>query len=289
MLRSAGFQALMRTNAAVAGEVLLACVIEDGPEEEFGSRRGIDRELGIKSDNEGYPTAPWKSPFYAFLQINPDAALGYMHQFVNFSTERWVQAVRKHTRSDPATLSIRLTDGTMRTYAGDYCVFSWSQQNSLSIGQLHCALAALERWLCDLIGAGVDVVSQIDALLRATNSVAVLSVLIDVGKYRDELFKGPLRPLLGTQHMYKWDLQRSGKFAYAFDAVTWARSGELVFEVAKNWVLAPYRKRKVREIVPDMVMADRTMGEFVVAASNQWTSPNTEKEELEFRILGIRA
>src|ERR1700731_2746595 len=45
VLRSAGCQALMRTNAAVAGEVLLACIIEDEPEEEFGSSRGIDLEL----------------------------------------------------------------------------------------------------------------------------------------------------------------------------------------------------------------------------------------------------
>src|SRR5262249_13092015 len=64
VLRRAGFQALMRTNAAVAGEVLLACIIEDEPEEEYGSSRGLDRELGIEFDNEGYPTAPWKSPFY---------------------------------------------------------------------------------------------------------------------------------------------------------------------------------------------------------------------------------
>jgi hypothetical protein len=61
-------------------------------------------------------------------------------------------------------------------------------------GQLHCALAALERWLCDLIDAGIDIAAQIDALLRATNSAAVLGVLVNVGKYRDELarhwFKG---------------------------------------------------------------------------------------------------
>jgi hypothetical protein len=79
VLRTAGFQALMRTNAAVAGEVLLACIIEDEPKEEYDSSRGVERELGIKFDSEGSPTAPWKSPFYAFLQINPDAALGYLH------------------------------------------------------------------------------------------------------------------------------------------------------------------------------------------------------------------
>jgi hypothetical protein len=260
VLRMAGFQALMRTNAAVAGEVLLACVIEDEPKEEYSSSRDVDRELGIEFDNEGYPTAPWKSPFYAFLQINPDAALGYLHQLINFSTDQWVQVVRKRNREDGATLSLRLGDGATRKYAGNYWVFTWSHENSNFIGQLHCALAALERWLCDLIDAGDDIAPQIDALLRATNSVAVLGVLVNVGKYYDALFKGPLRPLLGVQQTYEWDFRRAKENAYAFDAMTWARSGEVVFEMAKNWVLAPYRKRTLRQIVPEMIVADRDLG-----------------------------
>lgn len=268
VLRTAGFQALMRTNAAVAGEVLLACIIEDEPEQEYGSSRGVDRELGIEFDNESYPTAPWKSPFYAFLQINPNAALSYLHQLINLSTDRWVHAAREGSRSDPATLSLRLADGTVHEYAGNYWVFTWSHQDSLFIGQLHCALAALERWLCDLIDAGIDAAPQIDALLRATNSVAVLGVLVNVGKYRIELFKGPLRPLLGAKHIYEWDWQRAKENAYAFDAMTWTRSGDVVFEMAKNWVLAPYRKRKLREIVPEMIVVDKELGDFVVVASN---------------------
>jgi hypothetical protein len=284
-LRSAGFQALMRTNAAAAGEVLLACVIEDEPEEEFGSHRNLEYELGIEFDDQGYPTAPWKSPFYAFLQINSNVALRYLHQLINFATDRWVHAVRRHNGSDhPATLSLRLADGTVGKYAGNYWVFTWSHQNSLFNGQLHCALAALERWLCDLIDAGIDVAPQIDSLLRTTNSVAALGVLVNVGKYRDELFKGPLRPLLGLQHLYEWDSQRTKENSYAFDAMSWARSGEVVFEMAKNWVLAPYRKRKLREIVPEFLVTDRAMGNFVMAAAKQWTSANTAKEALEFRI-----
>jgi hypothetical protein len=285
VLRSPGFQALMRTNAAVAGEVLLACIIEDEPREEFGSSRGVDRELGIEFDNEGYPTAPWKSPFYAFLQINSDAAFDCLNQLINFSTERWVTAVRKQNHSDPPTLSLRLADGTVRAYSGNYWVFTWSQHNSLFIGQLHCALAALERWLCDQIDAGIDVARQVDTLLRATNSVAVLGVLVNVGKYRAELLKGSLRPLLGTQLIYEWDSQRCAENTYSFDAMAWVRSGEIVFEMAKTWVLASYKKRQLREIVPTIAVADSAIADFILAATSQWTSPKTEKEALEFRIL----
>jgi hypothetical protein len=225
----------MRANPAVAGEVLLACIIEDEPEEQYGSSRGVDRELGIEFDDEGYPTAPWKSPFYAFLHFNSDVALKYLHQLINFSTKRWVEAARKRSGAPPSMLSIRLADGTTRKYFGNYWVFTWSHQDSHFISQLHCALAALERWLCDLMDRGVDIAAQIDALLRATDSVAILGVLVNVGKYRDELFKGPLRPLLRLYQLYDWDFRRAKEDVHSFDAMTWARSGEIVFEMAKNW------------------------------------------------------
>jgi hypothetical protein len=286
VLRSPGFHALMRTNPGVAGEVLLACIIEDEPKEEYRSRLDLEHELDIEFDDEGYPTAPWKSPFYAFLQINSEQALTDLHRLVNFSTERWVQGVGRHSRSDPATLSLRLADGTVCSYAGNHWVFAWSHEDSTFIGQLYCALAALEQWLCNLIDASIDVAPLIDGLLQATNSVAVLGVLVNVGKCCEELFRGPLRPLLGVQQIFVWDSWRCEQNEYASVTMSsWARKGEVVFEIAKNWVLAPYRKRKLREIVPKLILDDRDLGDFVVAATSQWTSPNTEKEALEFRIL----
>ena len=85
----------MRATPRVAGEVLLACIIESEPKQESGSSYRLDRDLGIEFDSRGYPTAPWKSPFYAFLQINADVALEFLHQLVNFSTERWIECVSK--------------------------------------------------------------------------------------------------------------------------------------------------------------------------------------------------
>lgn len=285
VLRSAGFQALMRAMPAVAGEVLLACIIEDEPRREYGSSRGPDPELGIEFDNEGYPTAPWKSPFYSFLQINADVALGFLHQLIDFATERWVRYARGNRETDTPTLSIRLSEGTTRAYAGSYWVFAWSHEDSLFIGQLHCALAALERWLCDVVDAGVDIAPQIESLLRTTSSVAVLGVLVNVGKHKPELFTGALRPLLGVLEMYEWDFGRVQTHAHSFDAGAWARQGEFVFEIAKTWGLAPYRQRKLREIVSEIILTDNDIAEFVLACSSQWTAPVTEKEKLEFKIL----
>jgi ABC-type oligopeptide transport system ATPase subunit len=284
VLRSVNFQAMMRTVPDVAAEVLLACIVEDEPEREHGSRSQLDRELGIESDRQGYPTAPWKSPFYAFLQINRDAALEALHKLINFATERWVQVVTGKG-SAPTPLSLRLSDGTTRKYAGNGWVFRWSHENSLFLGQLHAALAALEKWLCDLVDAGKDVAPEIEALLQTTNSVSVLGVLVNVGKHKPEFFKGPLRPLLGLWHAYEWDSVRAKTNAYSFDAGAWARGGDLVFEMAKAWSLAPYRQTRLRDIVPTMLLSEKELAEYVAAGTKQWNAPTTGKEALEFRIL----
>ena len=85
----------MGTNAIIAGEVPLACIVESEPGDDFGSSPGAEDELGVEFDREGYPTAPWKSPFYSFLRINPGAGLDALQRLVNFSTHRWLEASRK--------------------------------------------------------------------------------------------------------------------------------------------------------------------------------------------------
>ncbi len=225
-----------------------------------------------------------EKPFYAFLQINADAVLGFLHQLVDFATERWVRYARGRRDTDPPTISVTLSDGTLRAYAGRYWVFAWSHENSLSIGQIHCALAALERWLCDLVDAGADIEARIETLLKTTNSV-MLGVLVNVGKHKPELFKGPPRPLLGALEMFEWDDSRVRAHATSFDAGAWARKGDFVFEMAKTWGLAPYRQTRLREIVSRLILCDRDIAEFVLACTSQWTAPVTEKEKLELKIL----
>ena len=186
------------------------------PEEKYNSRTRIEDDLGIEYEHESYPTAYWKSPFFAFLQINPEAALGGLHQLVKFCTERWAHEVTCRGGTPPK-FSFTLADGTVRDFTGGFRVFSWSQENSTRNGQLHSALAALEKWLCTLIDRGVDVTPYLDHLLRTSHSLAVVGVLINVGKYKPDLFKGPLRPLLGEDVLYFWDRQRVDNAAMGVD------------------------------------------------------------------------
>ena len=255
VLRSATFQSLMRARPAAASEVLLAILIEDSPEESYGSHGSYREELGLAYDHEGYPTAYWKSPFFSFLHIDPPTALDALLRLVSFCTDRWEHEVARHQGRAPAPLSIRLNDGTERRYRGRYNAFAWSQANDHANGQLYSALAALEKWLCILVDQGADVSGHIDYLMRHTDSVAVLGVLINVGKRLPELFRAELKPLLTVAPFYAWDEGRVRNSDYSFDGMTWIRSGEMVFELARDWHAAPYRHKNLIAIVSELCRA----------------------------------
>ena len=285
VLRSASFQALMRARPGVAGEVLLACVIEDEPERDYGSERYADRNLGVEFDSDGYPTAPWKSPFYAFLRLHPSEALGFLIQLINFCTERWIAGARtKHGPPRPA-VSLTLPSGSTQNYYGNYWVFNWSQEDSNFVGQLFSALAALEQWLCDLVDAGKDPSPEIERLLSASNSVAVLGVLMNLGKRHPDLLKGPLRAFLDEQRIYGWDQRRAMNHAGSVDVLSWAHQGDFVLNAARRWNRAEYRTRSVVEVVAGIVTSDKEIGKSIVQSMIRWEAPDDEKAALEFRIM----
>ena len=165
-------------------------------------------------------------------------------------------------------------------------VFDWVQSNSISAGQLYSALAALERWLCMGLDNGTDIAPFVERILRGSNSVGVLGVLANVGKYRPELFAGPLRPLLGSLELYIWDDYRVDQaLPYHFDAFSWSQAGEAVLGMARDWILAPYRKLTLRKVAADLINTDTTVADFLIEAVKNWKCPSGDKEALEFRIL----
>lgn len=275
---------LMRLRPAVASEVLLAATIEGSPEESY-DRHSWDEGLGLQYDGDAYPTAYWKSPFYAYLQIDTDAALRALHQLIKFCTERWVAAARRRSGSTPPKKSIRLADGTTLQFAGNFSVFTWSSTNSHRVGQLASGLAALERWLCDLIDRGTDITAIVDDLLRQSRSVSILGVLLNVGKYRPELFKGSLKPLVAVHRLYLWDYRSVKNLSGTFDGMSWLLQGRAIFDLAQKWAQAPHRKTILSQVVSELIRHDREFAKFILASTATWTCREEEKESIEFRIL----
>ena len=158
--------------------------------------------------------------------------------------------------------------------------------NSLHSGQLFSALAALERWLCTALDSNIDVASYLDRVLRTSRCVALVGVLLNVGKYRPDLFRGPLRPLLGSYDLSMWDDYRVREaLPYHFDAAAWARQGEAVFQAARAWYSAPHRAVSLRDLAAKLALSHSDVAEFLARATQLWQPPTGEKAVLEFRIL----
>lgn len=276
---------LMRARPKVAAEVLLATIIEGEPEERYNGR--FDDGLGLAFDMQSYPTAYWKSPFFSFLQIDSSTALEALISLINFCTERYVSECRRLWPDDAeAELVLNLPDGIERRFAGNARVFVWPETDATHTGQLHSALAALERYLVTKIERGLDVEPDISRILLTGSSVGLLGVLTNVGKSKPELFKGILRPLIVHSSIYRWDDERLTMNTGI--PVQWAQQGDLVLNMAREWHNAPYRRKSMREVIRELARADSDFASFVRHATAQWQIPDDTRSALEERILAAQ-
>src|SRR5690606_24723309 len=122
-------------------------------------------------------------------------------------------------------------------------------------GQLHCAIAALEKWICMKIDKGEDIEPVIEQILENSNSVAVLGMLLDIGKYKPDLFSGVLQSFLGVYDLYQGDDKRIQN-GHWLDNLSWGRAGEIAFEKAKEWCFATHRKIPLQQLAVQRVLND---------------------------------
>ncbi|MCY1203255.1 hypothetical protein D9M72_147560 [compost metagenome] len=283
-IKENGIQPLMRAQPELAAEVLLALIIDDQPEQEYGSAR-LDLNLGLEYAQDAYPTAFWKSPFFSFFQQAPETALTSLIALVNFCTERWVAEVTKGRTSAPPGVTLQFTDGSEKVFLGWWQVFNWPQSNDLRNGNLFCALDALERWLTLRLDAGQDTTSDIERILREGRSAALVSVLLNVAKYRPSLLTGPLAALTTFPNLFYWDNVRVKQVAYNFIGWSGLRDGQAMFDFARDWTLAPHRQQKFLDVVVALLLADADIARRLQALLPTWALPEDPKEALEFKLL----
>jgi hypothetical protein len=283
-LKNNGIQPLMRARPELAAEVLLALIIEDQPERGRGSA-DLEVDLGLDYPEDAYPTAFWKSPFFLFLQIAPDVALDTLVALVNFSTERWIAEIMEGRGGRPPGVTLQFEDGSEKTFPGWRQVFDWPQSNSMRNGNLFCALDALERWLTFKLDAGEDITIVVERLLREGNSAALVSVLLNVSKYRPSLLTGALVPLLTFPNLFYWDSARVEQIHHNFLGWSWLQGGQAMFDFARSWTLAPHRQQKFLNVAVELLLADHAVARRLQALIPTWGLPENSKEALEFKLL----
>lgn len=284
-LNENGIQSLMRAQPKLAAEVLLALIIEDQPEQEHGSGR-LEINLGLEYSQDAYPTAFWKSPFFPFFHISPETALTSLIALVNFCTELWVAEFMKGRDDGVPGVTLQFLDGTEKVFPGWWQIFGWTQSNdSIRNGSLFCALDTLERWMTAQLDAGQDIAADIERILREGNSAALISVLVNIAKYRPSLLTGPLAALITFPDLFYWDSVRVERVGHNFIAWSWARGGETMFNFARDWVLAPHRKQKFLHVVVQLLLTDDDVAGRLQALLPTWVLPEDPKEALEFKLL----
>ena len=274
---------LMQARPEVAAEVLLALIIEDEPRHDYRSRVEID--LGIEYSTDAYPTAFWKSPFFQFLQVAPQLALTSLIALVNFSTQRWVEQVPKGNNDSAPRLELQFEGGVTKRYGGRAQVFRWVQNSSHSHGALFCALDALERWLILQLELGADITKHIRQLLRDSWSTAILSLLVNVAKFRPSLLTEALAPLLSQPYLFYWDIGRVRGVDSNFVGWAWVQQGETILEIAKAWTLASHRKRTLVDVTVDLLKTDAKFAERLQALLANWIPPEDAATALEFKAI----
>lgn len=284
-IKESGIQSLMRAQPELAAEVLLALIIEDQPEREYGSER-FEMDLGLEYPQDAYPTAFWKSPFFPFFHLAPEIALSSLIALVNFCTERWIAAVMTDRTGEAPGMKLQLADGSNKTFPGWWQVFGWPQSNdSMRNGNLYCALDALERSLTLRLDAGEDILADIERILREGNSAALVSVLLNVAKYRPSLLTGPLTALLTCPNLFYWDSVRVEQVGNNFIGWSWLQGGQAMFDFARDWALAPHRKRKFLDVVVELLLADDDVARHLQALLPTWALPEDRKAALELKLL----
>lgn len=227
----------------------------------------------------------WKSPFFFFLQITPNEALGAVISLVNFCTERWFAVAGKGSKGPPLGVTLQMNDGTTKLFTGTSEVFNWVQESSNRHGNLFCALDALERWLTLQLDAGVDITPQIDRLLAEGTSTAFIGLLANIAKYRPQLLAGPLAPILTDPCVFYWDDWRVEHAANSFDAFAWVRSGDAVFNMARDWGLAPHRSVELLHLATELITSNMDIADQLQKLIPKWRIPSDPKRSLEFRMI----
>ncbi|MDB5583421.1 MAG: hypothetical protein JWR80_8597 [Bradyrhizobium sp.] len=272
VLKNGALNALMRCAPDVAAEVLLACIIDDNPHEEFGGMH-IDWRLGLDHHHDDRPTIFWNSPFFSFLSIAPEAGLTTLLDLLEFCTERWT--VEETERPEPV-LILTLADGTMKGFAGDPAVLDWSHTRRSTNSQLFMALDALERWLWLKIERGEDVDALCGQLLERSRSAAILGILADCAKSRPELLRGALAPLMTSPMLLQGDEARIPHRGFGGDMVAWLRAGEAARQKAAEWEQAPHRKATLKQVIRDLRRTSAAFDAQARHAFEAWPAPAPE-------------
>lgn len=195
---------LLFANPELGKEILLAVLIDE-PDTRYLGMSQHDDDYSIHNPIGWYPPFFLRGPFIHFFRAHPDEGVDFVIRLVNFATERWLENDREMNRADQG---IKVDDGEQnKLYYGSIYVFGWNKDVGNAPHSLVSILMAFEQFLYEEVDAGRSIDNYVTYALQHTNSLAMVGLLITVGKYSPVLFQKELKVLLGQAELFYWDQQ----------------------------------------------------------------------------------
>jgi hypothetical protein len=292
---------LYRVRPSIAAEIILATLIEAPHEKHWGSSRIYGGKLDLVDRDTWQTPLYTQGPFLGCLRENLDEGLGLIMRLIDFATarakeraERYLSETKERdsvevdrvsigdqgeTSSVPWNLLLQGSGTEVLIFNGDQSVYGWSSGLGNPPTTIEVALMALEQYFYSRIDAGEDIEESVVTTLSRSRSVAVLSVLCDVGKRQPNLFHGPLRALLSAPEIYSWEVSklvnsRSHMMAGAI------LQGKWFWDLAQKFHRLNHRKHDLRTIATDLLLKNEDMQTFFSSARAWWKKRDHDGEQL---------
>jgi hypothetical protein len=129
---------------------------------------------------------------------------------------------------------------------------------------------ALERWLDEQIASRQSLTEPIEFILNWGKSMALVGVLIAVGKRSPSLFAKELKPLLFTPEIFTLDFSSA---LGGYDIGThWSNQGEQMRSLRHDWNILPGRKTWLLDLCKEWLFSQPELSEVLNELRHHWTT-----------------
>lgn len=273
-------------NPQLANEVLLSTLIK-APSNDYYQERGID-DFDLNVPRQWSPAFFRRGPFLNFLYTNHLAALDGIIKLIDFATGQWRTQFKSENEIPFEILEI---DGEQRKYYGDLSLFFWYRNIGMPPSSLVSALMATERYLYEIKEDNFKIKECIDYILKQSDSLSFIGMLVSVGKAYPIHFKGILKPMLYIMKFYIWE--KRNLISYQFEQYGLNNLPKVQVQEAEEWNKIDFRTTPLDDLMIMKLLLDSDFRLIYEDITEKWEAKlskirsNTNFDIYQDRVLSF--
>lgn len=222
---------------------------------------------------------PERGPFLRLLIEDPDTGIDCVVSLAERATRRWAEIQFAYTgdqaeyAGNPDEFCI-LIDGQRRQLLGDAELLAWHRGTGRGPTVLACALMAVESYLYKQLDEGKNITLLLKRLV-VSDSAAIWGVLTEVARYRPELLRSQLQPLISSPGLLMAD--RIATLGPGNLLPFLGFIDKVHIERAQKWGEMPHRKLPLTELLIRDAFQDPDAAEKLAEAREIWREEDGER------------